>query len=419
MSFLFGDSSKFPLDFNFLSTLEKFMPCATKVVMLEAESEVGTSAAVAHGRERAEAVEAVQSLHDRVMRSLDGALADPGPGGTMSLAQTESHPAAIAYAKKVRELTAQLVDEQRESAKAANEAEALQGKNERERRANDVKKEIETFLKSAELEMLTARVSFSLVEGRNETNAVLRTQGGIVMGFSLACQKVAAWNAPRKVSDFATNVDLMVGVKKSFFKGVVTPEAMHLDDFIISRADLNAEVLLLSLRKKITDKDSCVFKVRRTERGLAGEFERPDEPNAKSIPSGLGPEDLDKLDKLWRAIRASFDELFPHKEAVTHLELDGRDVLKERLGLALINRFVATFAPLVNEIAMKSPNREELSLKIETADGRRQEIYLKKDSLTKNLEPLAAKDRNLFAPLGLESWVPSLTMRPPSVNSPS
>src|SRR6187399_1605731 len=59
MGFLFGDSSTFPLDFNFLSTLESFMACATKVVMLEAETDRQTALAVEHGQDRLEAVEAV------------------------------------------------------------------------------------------------------------------------------------------------------------------------------------------------------------------------------------------------------------------------------------------------------------------------------------------------------------------------
>ncbi len=194
---------------------------------------------------------------------------------------------------------------------------------------------------------------------------------------------------------------------------------MRLDEFVISRADLNADVMLLSLRRRADQKDSVVLKVRRTERGVVGDFERPDEPNAKSIAAALPTEDLDKLSTIWRSIRASFDELLPHKEAVTHLEMDGRDVFKERLSLALIQRFVTTFAPIVTEIAKKSPNGEELSLKIENDDGRREEIYLKKEVLTKSLEPLAASGRQVFAPLGLDSWVPALSIRPPNVTIPT
>jgi len=421
MGFLFGDSSKFPMDFNFLATLEKFMPCATKVVMLEAEDREQAKQAVDHGAARAMALEAVEALHEKLVRSFDAVLGDPtaGPHGTMTLDAQDAHPARVAYAKKIRDYAARIVEEQRESSLQANDGEALKCKTESDRREKDARREVETFLKSAQLELLTARVSFTLGETKNDAAAVVRTAGGIVIGFSLGAAKIPAWREPRKLSEFGTGLDLMVGIKKSFFKGVVTAEPLHLDDFVIGRADLNADVLLLSLRRKVDQKDSVVLKVRRTERGLTGDFDRPDEPNAKSIPSALSPEDLEKLQGVWKAIRAAFDELLPHKEAVTHLEMDGRDVFKEKLCLALVTRFIATFAPLVTEIARKSPNREELSLKIENEDGRREEIYLKKEILTKSLEPLNAIGRQVFTPLGLESWVPALSMRPPNVTIPT
>ena len=38
MRFLFGDSTPFPLGYNFLATLEAFMASATRIVQLENES---------------------------------------------------------------------------------------------------------------------------------------------------------------------------------------------------------------------------------------------------------------------------------------------------------------------------------------------------------------------------------------------
>jgi hypothetical protein len=422
MVFLFGDSSPFPLDFNFLATLEKFMASATRVVMLEAENHSKSSDVVEHAAERAQAVEAVEQLHSKLMRALEGAMGnpDPGPSGTLTLELGDLHPACVAYAKKIRDLANRLVEEQRLTEKQLNEAEANSVKSTREQRAKEIRAEFEKFFRSAQLETLGARVSVVWQETHNETNAVIRTPGGIVLGFVLGASKVRAWQGPRKVSDFVTGMDLMVGVKKKgIFNAVITADSMNLDEYVVSRADLNAELMLLTLRKKIDQKDSVVFKVKRSEHGLSGDFDRPDDPNVKSIPSTLGPEDLDKLDRLWRAIRTSFEELMPHKEALTHLELDGKDVVKSNLALQLVARLVSNFAPIVLEITKKSPNKEELSLKIENDDGRREEIYLRKEVLTKNLEPLNASGREAFAPLGLDSWVPAISVRPPGVRSAS
>ena len=73
------------------------------------------------------------------------------------------------------------------------------------------------------------------------------------------------------------------------------------------------------------------------------------------------------------------------------------------------------FAPTVREIAKRSPNAFELTLKTEAEGGRREELYLRKEALVSTLQPLPAKGREVFAPLGLDTWVPSMTAAPPPV----
>ena len=67
-------------------------------------------------------------------------------------------------------------------------------------------------------------------------------------------------------------------------------------------------------------------------------------------------------------------------------------------------------------MARRSPNARELSLKREGSDGRREEFYLKRDQLIEALQPLPREGRAVFAPLGLDEWVPAATMRPPVVS---
>jgi hypothetical protein len=100
---------------------------------------------------------------------------------------------------------------------------------------------------------------------------------------------------------------------------------------------------------------------------------------------------------------------------VVRIDLDGKDVYKNHLGLALVSRLVKTFAPIVEEITTRSPSEAELSLKREDDSGKREELYLRREELLKKLQPLNAEGRGYFAPLGLDDWVPTLTVRPPDV----
>jgi hypothetical protein len=86
--------------------------------------------------------------------------------------------------------------------------------------------------------------------------------------------------------------------------------------------------------------------------------------------------------------------------------------------MPFIERLLRLLAPTVNEIARRSPNASELSLKTEDDNGRREEIYVKKDELAAHIEPLGEREKALFLPLKLlrDQWghLPStLVMMPP------
>jgi len=242
---------------------------------------------------------------------------------------------------------------------------------------------------------------------------VFRNQGEVVTSFMLGTAKHPHWAQPRKVSEFVPALDLTVGTKKSFFKGVVSPELVHLGDYVIGKADVHNRGAEIALRKKAELKDSYIFKIQKSDKGISGEVERPDDPNAKALSPALSPEDAEQIDKLAQLVREGFEPLFTERESVVRVDLDGKDVVKNRLGLALVSRLVKTFAPLVEEITQRSPSEQELSLKLEDDHGKREELYLRRDELLKKLQPLNAEGRGVFAPLGLDDWVPTLTVRPP------
>jgi hypothetical protein len=111
-------------------------------------------------------------------------------------------------------------------------------------------------------------------------------------------------------------------------------------------------------------------------------------------------------------------DLLDQKEQLLAVSLDSQPVIEGGLALAFVVRLVSMFAPTVREIAKRSPNEFELSLKMETEAGRREELYLRKEQLTMKLQPLSSDGRAVFAPLGLDTWVPGTSSMPPPVSLP-
>jgi hypothetical protein len=409
MRFLFGDSAPFPLGYNFLATLEAFMTAATRIVQLDHDSRAAARQNEAVAAGRAKGLEALEQFHAIVMRAVQ------------DTAQKVQHAHAMEYAQKVGEFASHYVDSHRAGAVVANEREIAAARVDEERRIQEQRAALDAFLKVARLPVLSTKVSVRLVvEGKDAhhlASAVFENPDGISTAFTLAPSKVSSWGLPRKVSEFVQGVELMVGVDKSWLRGTVQPKQLSVDDFVVTQFEIADDAFELTLKRKLVEKESIHFRLRRTEAGLAGQVEHQGGAQADAGASSLGPQDLVALDKVWQALKLASRELLEHKEKLLAVNLDGAPVFEGGLVVPFVVRLVTMFAPTVREIARRSPNEFELSLKMETEGGRREELYLRKEQLTSKLQPLPADGRAVFQPLGLDSWVPGVTQTPPPVGS--
>ncbi|MBS2016999.1 MAG: hypothetical protein JST00_29195 [Deltaproteobacteria bacterium] len=407
MRFLYGDSAPFPLGYNFLATLEIFMTTATRIVQLEQETRESARTVEETAQARVKGLEALEQFHTVVMRAVQ------------DTAQKVQHAHALDYAARVAEFASGYVDNHRRAAVGANERESVQARAESEKRMTEQRQQLEVFLKAARLPVGATKFSLRLAgEGkdvRHHVSAVFDNPDGIQTVFKLDAARVPAWAMPRKVSEFAQGVDLMVGIDKSWLRGTVSAKQVNVDEWIVTQAEMSDDSFELVLRKRMTEKEVLHFKMVRGEGGLRGIVEHPGLPGAEQVDGSLGPADVVALDRVWQALRLAMRELVEHKEQLVNVTLDGQPVFDGGLVIPFVIRLVAMFAPTVREIAKRSPNEHELSLKQETDGGRREEVYLRKEQLVSRLQPLSSTGREVFAPLGLDGWVPGVTNAPPPV----
>jgi hypothetical protein len=403
MRFLYGDSAPFPLPYDFLATLEAFMAAATRIVQLEGDVRELARHTDEAGQARVKGLEALDQFHTVVMRAVQ------------DTAQKVKHAHALDYAQRVAEFASRYVDEHRRTTLIANEREATQCKTENERRSVEQRQQLEGFLKVAKLPVTSSKVSMLLApegkEARPQMSAVFECADGIQTSFTLGLPQGSAWASPRKVADVSPGVELMVGVDKSWLRGTVTPKQLSVDDWLFTAFDVDDEAFALTLRRRLAERESLHFELRRSEGKLAGTVETPEKD--ASGPRPLDAADLPTLERVWQALRLACRDVVEHKEQLVSVRLDGKPVFEADLVIPFVVRLVTLFAPTVREIAKRSPNEHELSLKQESDAGRREEIYLRKDQLVSKLQPLPAAGRQVFAPLGLDTWVPGLTGAPP------
>ncbi len=390
MRYLYGDSVPFPLQYNFLTTLETFVGAAARVVQLEFEIQRLEASSMGAASARAKSLEELETFHRTVMRAVH------------ECAVRTIDPAAADYAQKLQEHAARTIEHARSSHAQASEREQRELQGEIDRRRGEIRSALEGFLLVGRLPTTESRVSMRLEGGHNELSAVFTNPSGIVTSFKLATAAAPAWQAPRKVSDFVQGLDLQVGIKKSWIKRSVQPEMAHLDDFFVSAFELSDDAAQIRLRKKPDLKDVYQFIVRRHDAELHAEVHRPDEEPIEGVPATVDAQDRAQLERLWQMLRAGCSDVLVHKERLIAAELEGASVLEGGRAIAFVERVIKILAPIVVEISRRSPNPLELSLKHENDGGRREELYLRKADLAAKLEPLGAAERAVFAPLAIE-----------------
>lgn len=396
MRYLYGDSKPFPGGHDFLAALEALIASAARAVLLETRAkEIQSKADLAHAS-RLDADEDLEKVHRSVLATVQ------------KTASSSLQPRLAEYARLVSDYATGIVEETKKASARLTEKEQTEARQEGQRLRAEVRDLLETMLRAMRLPVVGTTVTQRLVEGRNDLSAVFSHPDGLDTNMTLSTDRIADWRRPRKVSEFAKGLDLMVGVKKSWIGRAVKPDMVHLDDLFISGFDLGDDAAEIRLRKKADGPDTLLFNVRRDGDGLIAEAHHPGDAEAEArLPSTVDAGDRVQLERLWQLLRTGCAEALQYRQRMLWARVDGRDIFEELLVIPFVERVIRLIAPTVHEIARRSPNTRELSLKIEHDDGRREEIYTKKEALLSHLEPLAEKQQAIFAPLKIarDEWL--------------
>jgi hypothetical protein len=115
--------------------------------------------------------------------------------------------------------------------------------------------------------------------------------------------------------------------------------------------------------------------------------------------------DATKLLALRDKLTAAATELGRHRRAIVEATLDGESLRASNRSTILVERLIATMAPVAQEIAARSQSAGELVLRRLLADDRREEVFLSKGELRRKLEPLAEGERGLFDRLLVDTGI--------------
>lgn len=393
MKYLYGDSTEFPLQKDFLGLLDNFIDTSVKAITLE--NTVFSLKEDIKDRRR---------LKNSVLDEMDSFLATVENAIAGAVARSKEQETILKYAEKSKEFLKKFIEE----GKAKFSDEIFQEIEEFEKKVDEAdeenRKTLEFFFISDPISIINKKYTLKATVEGYSAKVQIDCDGEISSVFEIASSEIPFWDGHVKAYDFVRGVEIPARMKRPFLKKEEVPDIVSIDDYFLSDLVLSGKELEVVLRKRL-DTAAERFRLKMNFIEFSVEVyhaeENEVEKNIQAVPELKSALNIFRLRELGEKIVEQTDALYPKKHRLESIYLSGKDVLEENLVFELMRKVAELFAPTVEEIKKRSPSAEELSLKVEDENGVRSEIYLKKSQVKEKLTAIKEKGDRLLEILGV------------------
>jgi hypothetical protein len=397
MGRLYGDSTPFPFDTDYLELVRGAVTCSVKLLLAQHAIDEARAAIAAADHARL----AERARLDRVAEAVRKALLlyDGVEGREGRVAQRTRDAARVA------------VDDEISQIEGGANAEKTRRTSDIDRAREGARNGVEEFLRAHSLPGDDLSVSLRGEEQGYAGDATLSTTFGVGAAFRLAIPDAHDWSRLRRVMDVSPGCEVQVPHEAGWINKRLELQRIKLDKLWITDAALTPHNVRLTVRKGISSGPGYTLEV---VRGGSGTIRELDENGTEKDVHPIEPDDIDSVRRLTDAATEALLSLATYRNAMITCSYDGTSFAEVEDPRTVATALIATLAPTVNEIERRSGGVDELILRRDVADGRREEKYVKKAELREVICALPIALRNAFAPLQL---VPrsSLTPPPPAV----
>jgi hypothetical protein len=224
---------------------------------------------------------------------------------------------------------------------------------------------------------------------------------GLIWVSELAIPDGHAFRQLLRVEDLQRDLEISAPDQTGWLKKEVKMRPQRLERYAISEATVDGSKMLLRLRTELGGEVGFDFDWDADAGSLSASRVVAGQDAVVAGPFDLEDEDKLKIIELSKAIRERLTAL-KHKR-LKQARLGDADFGQLSKHVDTAERLVKYLAPYVHEIAKHSLEPDELVLRKQLADDRREEIFVSKTTLRQKYEHLPKDLRALFAPLGLEA----------------
>lgn len=388
MSYLYGDSTPSALETNYIEFLRDAVDFCVQVLLADQRVAEAQARIIALDRSTAAEIDRLQQLTATVGKAMAGL----PPGAPES--------ASVRCAAAIARSTDGLVRAEVAAVQATLESEQqkrnAQAASEREGCVN----ELERLLVKHDLPDMTMHTQVGLTAGgRYQCRGRLTTGFGLAATLELEVPSGHLYAQLLRVDRLFERLEVQMPEMAGWLHKEMRLKPQHLEKHYLVALSLADGEGLLKLRAA-NDGSGAGFDALVRHEGPRVSVLRVDEHGKPAgEPFEVQDADAARLLALHDKVAAAAAELGRYRRAIVDATLDGEPLRVSNRSTMLVERLIATMAPVVQEIAARSQSPGELVLRRLLADDRREEVFLSKSELRRKLEPLPEGERALFDPL--------------------
>ncbi len=389
MSYLYGDSTTFPYDVDYIELARGAVDCALQLFSAQQAIASALVREEAQNQQRSVQRGRLTSMGEVLERALEPFL------------RGDSEPTAQAALRVLQGAKACLEEQRGEGERLATDA-ASHAQHVIQRAGESAHRALEAFLVRHDVPETELGLQLECNgEGYAGTVSV-RSPFGVSATFALRISPEHPWARLRRVADLTGNLEVHLPQPSGWISRRVEMAPVKLERMFVTSVRVAGTELELVLRKSASGGSG--YRASVDLRGARGVRLSPVDENGAADtdpPLTLDGEDDRRMQELAHRVLDSVQGLTGLRGSMRSVSLDDHPLSQLEWPETVAHRLLTELAPIVMEISRRSGAPGELVLRRDVGDGRREEIYVTKAELWERLLVLPPERRVPFAALGI------------------
>jgi hypothetical protein len=388
MGHVYGDSTPFPYDVNFIEQIRQTVDCG--VALVSAHNAMHDA-----GEQNVSAEQLRKNERTRLAAMADALKL------TMTAFMSSNSERTARGAQRILDGARQVIDGELNALDNHVTGTQSSGSHAIEQARNAVYRAMEAFTLANDLP--NTEVSLRLLAGEEAYSgqAVVVTPFGVEAIFALTIPAAHAWGKPRRVLELSASTEVHLPSETGLFSKRVTLQPVKLDKLFVAEVARSAQRAMVTLRKGPRSGTGYELEVQEDHRVLLRRLAEDGTPESSTEVIELDGEDRVHAERLWNRIMETTHDLVERRQSMTSATFDGNNLRQIEEPLEILTRLINVVAPVVQEIARRSGAPGELVLRRDLGEGRREEIYITKAELHEKVMGLPPASRAIFDPFEL------------------